>query len=217
MPCEAVTFWNSGLQRLSYRGDDGAEAVTIDAASRIEWLESRLAETPFNGRIGIVHTRWATHGAQTDGNAHPHPGNVESPAVVHNEVIENFAPQKQRRLNEGYVFRSATDTEVIAHQIGSCWKQRKSNGKSLPGEFILLMLDKIIFEQITGSKRGSGLPRDRVCQRTPLSESPARRINRQGDPILAWGQRIPRDGHKRAIKIADQGVRELASVSRTSM
>jgi glutamine---fructose-6-phosphate transaminase (isomerizing) len=136
-PREAVEFLVGGLRRLEYRGYDSAGVATIDAAGRlgvvksagrIDRLEARLAENPLGGRIGIGHTRWATHGAPTDGNAHPHLGNVGSLAVVHNGVIENFAPLKQRLQNEGYVFRSATDTEVIAHLIDSCLKRQRLDG-----------------------------------------------------------------------------------------
>jgi len=132
-----VEFLISGLHRLEYRGYDSAGVATINAAGalnvvksagRIERLEKKLAETPLSGSVGIGHTRWATHGAPNDVNAHPHVGDNGTLALAHNGVIENFRSIKQRLENDGYQFRSNTDTEVIAHLIDSCLKEQKIDG-----------------------------------------------------------------------------------------
>jgi glucosamine--fructose-6-phosphate aminotransferase (isomerizing) len=130
-PREAAEFLVVGLRRLEYRGYDSSGVATITpegqfalvkTTGRIDRLAARLSESPARGRIGIGHTRWATHGAPSDVNAHPHLGGDGALAVVHNGVIENFQALKQRLQTEGYQFRSATDSEVIAHLIDSCLK-----------------------------------------------------------------------------------------------
>jgi glucosamine--fructose-6-phosphate aminotransferase (isomerizing) len=120
-----------GLRRLEYRGydssglavlDDDGEISVFKAAGRLARLESLVREEAIDASIGIGHTRWATHGAPTDANAHPHVGFGASGmtvAVVHNGVIENYRSLKTRLEAEGYVFRSETDTEVIAHLVDS--------------------------------------------------------------------------------------------------
>ena len=116
----------AGIPRLRQRGrvprsrrDGQFDHHQERPGASTTWPAS-LQSSPRPGHIGIGHTRWATHGPPTDDNAHPHLGGDCVLAVVHNGVIENFRPLKERLEGEGYVFRSATDTEVIAHLIASC-------------------------------------------------------------------------------------------------
>ena len=130
---EAIDYLLGGLRRLEYRGYDSSGVATITpagklvvckTAGRIDRLDECLKQTPALGSIGIGHTRWATHGVPTDVNAHPHIGGDGVLALVHNGVIENFQTLKRALQGEGYQFRSATDTEVIAHLIASCLKRQ---------------------------------------------------------------------------------------------
>jgi len=112
-----------GLRRLEYRGYDSAGICTVHdgmfdrrrAQGKLLNLAARLAEEPLPGNSGIAHTRWATHGAPTEDNAHPHI--VGDVVLVHNGIIENFKPLRDELLAEGRQFLSQTDTEVVAHLI----------------------------------------------------------------------------------------------------
>ena len=158
-----------GLQRLEYRGYDSAGLVVghdglferVRSIGRVADLSEKSAET--SGQIGIAHTRWATHGAPSVRNAHPHQSN-DLIAVVHNGIIENFEGLKARLISEGYVFTSETDTEVIAHLIHSHYVSGNSllvstqiALKELIGAYALGVIAADNQDQLICARRGSPL------------------------------------------------------------
>lgn len=120
-----------GLSRLEYRGYDSAGMAVFDgeriqikkSVGRLKVLEELTHDgATMPGNIGIGHTRWATHGAPSDANSHPHFNAEETIAVVHNGIIENYLPLKEKMISKGYQFVSDTDTEVLAHLIDYYYK-----------------------------------------------------------------------------------------------
>jgi glucosamine--fructose-6-phosphate aminotransferase (isomerizing) len=117
------------LKRLEYRGYDSAGIATLEhgtlarrrAEGKLKALESRLESAPLEGKIGIGHTRWATHGKPSERNAHPHA--AERVAVVHNGIIENFRELRDGLAKNGSKFDSETDTEVVAHLVSEKMKK----------------------------------------------------------------------------------------------
>ena len=124
-PKQATPLLIEGLKRLEYRGYDSAGIAVIadgrlvvqKAAGKIATLESQLNGSILKGTTGIAHTRWATHGAPTTRNAHPHADCSDTIAVVHNGIIENSSALRTMLVERGHKFNSETDTEVIAHLI----------------------------------------------------------------------------------------------------
>ncbi|MFH0022213.1 glutamine--fructose-6-phosphate transaminase (isomerizing) [Pseudomonas fluorescens] len=160
-----------GLKRLEYRGYDsaGVAVYTNDATlervrrpGKVSELEAALAEQPLVGRLGIAHTRWATHGAPCERNAHPHfSGDI---AVVHNGIIENHEALREQLKALGYVFTSDTDTEVIAHLLTEKLKQQpdlsaalKATVKELHGAYGLAVINAQQPDRLVAARSGSPL------------------------------------------------------------
>lgn len=128
---QAAPIILDGLSKLEYRGydsagmavSDGKNIMTQKAIGRLKVLENltRGGET-MPGKAGVGHTRWATHGAPSDRNAHPHTNAAGTIAVVHNGIIENYIPLKKKLTDKGYQFASETDTEVLAHLLDYYYK-----------------------------------------------------------------------------------------------
>jgi glucosamine--fructose-6-phosphate aminotransferase (isomerizing) len=122
---DVVAILLEGLRRLEYRGYDSAGIAVVDhdrclrrarIPGKVRELDAELGRSPLEGRVGIAHTRWATHGVPSQRNAHPHVCR-NSVAVVHNGIIENHETLRNRQAEQGFEFTSDTDTEVVAHQI----------------------------------------------------------------------------------------------------
>ncbi|MEU3354674.1 glutamine--fructose-6-phosphate transaminase (isomerizing) [Streptomyces sp. NPDC037389] len=159
-----------GLQRLEYRGYDSA-GIALHAAGktgglksakakgRVRELESRLPKR-FNGTTGIAHTRWATHGAPNDVNAHPHLDAEEKVAVVHNGIIDNASDLRAKLTAEGFVFVSDTDTEVLAHLIarseaGTLEEKVREAVKHIEGTYGIAVLHADFPDRIVVARNGS--------------------------------------------------------------
>ena len=158
------------LKRLEYRGYDSSGIATLEngvltrrrAEGKLANLDKRLRAEPLDGLIGIGHTRWATHGAPTERNAHPHA--TKKLAIVHNGIIENFSELRQDLEKDGYVFDSDTDTEVIAQYVtreldrGLTPKEAvKVSLKHLTGAFALAFLFNGEDDLLIAARRGSPL------------------------------------------------------------
>ena len=159
-----------GLRRLEYRGYDSAGIATIfegaierrRAEGKLANLAKELAAQPLPGTTGIAHTRWATHGAPTTNNAHPHA--TREVAIVHNGIIENFKPLREALIAKGRHFESETDSEVVAHLISDLVEQGASPEDAvaqvlprLHGAFALAMLFRSHPELLIGARLGSPL------------------------------------------------------------
>ena len=160
-----------GLKRLEYRGYDSAGVAVFTNAGKLERLrrpgkvselDQALAGEPLVGRLGIAHTRWATHGAPCERNAHPHfSGDV---AVVHNGIIENHEALREQLKSLGYVFTSDTDTEVIAHLLNHKLKDHsdlttalKATVKELHGAYGLAVVSASQPDRVVAARSGSPL------------------------------------------------------------
>jgi glucosamine--fructose-6-phosphate aminotransferase (isomerizing) len=161
-----------GLKRLEYRGYDSAGVAVFNNAGvlerrrrvgKVNELERALAGEPVTGRLGIAHTRWATHGAPLERNAHPHFSN-EQLAVVHNGIIENHEPLRERLKGLGYVFTSDTDTEVIVHLLHHKLQDTpdlaaalKATVKELHGAYGLAVISAKQPDRLIAARSGSPL------------------------------------------------------------
>src|ERR1700730_11258242 len=158
------------LKRLEYRGYDSAGVATLEdgkltrrrAEGKLRNLEEKPPRQPLSGRSGIGHTRWATHGAPTEANAHPHA--TARLALVHNGIIENFHELKSELQDDGVVFSTETDTEVIAHLITSDLDRGTTPAAAvgralgrLEGAFALAILFDGEDDLMIGARRGSPL------------------------------------------------------------
>ncbi|MEV5240463.1 glutamine--fructose-6-phosphate transaminase (isomerizing) [Streptomyces cinnamoneus] len=157
-----------GLQRLEYRGYDSAGIAlhgktgglkSAKAKGRVRELESRLPKR-FAGTTGIAHTRWATHGAPNDVNAHPHLDADEKVAVVHNGIIDNASDLRAKLTAEGFVFVSDTDTEVLAHLIarseaGTLEEKVREAVKHIEGTYGIAVLHADFPDRIVVARNGS--------------------------------------------------------------
>src|SRR2546422_4401673 len=177
--CEAAPILLDGLRRLEYRGYDSAGVAIVNGyhvetrkcAGRIASLAKLISQKPATGSYGISHTRWATHGKVNDENAHPHFDATGKIALVHNGVIENYRMLKEQLIQNGDTnFRSDTDTEVLAHLIGSVYQQldgkdskaRLVNAtraalKQVIGTYGIAIVHADIPDFIVGARRGSPL------------------------------------------------------------
>lgn len=167
---EALPVLVGGLKKLEYRGYDSSGVSvlsdgtikTVRASGKISALEEKLKVSPASGNLGIAHTRWATHGAPTEQNAHPHTSFDGKISIVHNGIIENYAVLKKRLQADGIEFKSETDTEVVAHLIAKFYNGNLKDAvlkalSLIEGTFGLAVICSERPGTLIGARRGSPL------------------------------------------------------------
>jgi glutamine---fructose-6-phosphate transaminase (isomerizing) len=165
---EAAPVILEALKRLEYRGYDSAGIATLvdgkierrRSPGKLSKLEGVLRETPLSGKTGIGHTRWATHGAPTEANAHPHA--TARVAIVHNGIIENFRELRQELIEKGHRFESQTDSEVAAHLITDYLDQGLAPDEAakravarLTGAYSIAMIFRDHESLLVGARKGA--------------------------------------------------------------
>ncbi len=177
-PRQALPQILEGLRRLEYRGYDSAGVAVLDGAGSLHTakkagvlanLEAYIdtGAVPLEGRTGMGHTRWATHGGPTDRNAHPHTDAAGRTAVIHNGIIENFPVLRTELENAGVEFTSDTDTEVVAHLLGAAFDTGPTAGdlsasmaavcRRLEGAFTLVATHADVPDMLVAARRNSPL------------------------------------------------------------
>jgi len=176
-PRDAQPILLDALSRLEYRGYDSAGLAILNGkgvevrkkSGRIQELASVCQKKPVQGRIGISHTRWATHGGATDINAHPHLDATGRLALVHNGVVENYLELKAKLAKAGHKFISETDTEILAHLVGDAFASSKAQGeerlveavrnaiKQVQGTLGIAVIHSDLPGLVVGARRGSPL------------------------------------------------------------
>ena len=173
----ALPVLMDGLRRLEYRGYDSAGVAILESGQihlrksigRIANMAEEIEKNPVSGSIGISHTRWATHGAVTRENAHPHTDKSGRLHLVHNGVIENYQILRDQLIERGHIFHSQTDTEVLAHLVGEAFDRATSRNEATLVEAVRQALRQVIGTYgisvvhadvpgvIIGARRGSPL------------------------------------------------------------
>ncbi len=166
---KALPILLDGLKRLEYRGYDsagvallGEDLKVVKTAGRIADLEKKLEGETLEGTIGIGHTRWATHGAPNNINAHPHFSESRRIVVIHNGIIENYLELKKMLIKEGKTFRTETDTEVIAYLIeefynGDLLKAVQKTIELIEGSYAIAVMSKADPDRIVCARKDSPL------------------------------------------------------------
>lgn len=170
---EAYPIILKGLKRLEYRGYDSAGIALLNSGDinlfkrqgKVANLEAFAADKNTSGTSGIGHTRWATHGAPNDVNAHPHYSNDQKIALIHNGIIENYSSLKEELIARGYEFKSQTDTEVLVHLIDDIRKKEKVDLaeavrialKNVVGAYAIVVLSSENPNQLIAARKSSPL------------------------------------------------------------
>ena len=168
---EAYPILIKGLKRLEYRGYDSAGVALLadgdinvyKKAGKVSDLEQSVGNQNTASHVGIGHTRWATHGEPNDRNAHPHLSQDGDLAIIHNGIIENYAPLKEELIKRGHTFKSDTDTEVLVHLIEDVKKKMEVSLQEavrialseVVGAYAIVVLSKNDHNMLIGARKGS--------------------------------------------------------------
>lgn len=221
---EAYPILIKGLKRLEYRGYDSAGVAVLNGAlsvhkqkGKVADLEKVIGEKTVCGKMGIAHTRWATHGEPNTQNAHPHLSNSGQLALIHNGIIENYGVLKQALVQKGYTFRGQTDSEVLVNWIE---EMQFSFGLSLPdaihralqevkGAYAIVVIDKDDPTQMVAARKGS-----------PLAIG----MNEEGcflasdaSPIVEYTNRILYLGDEEIAVVNEKGIEQIYTLDKIAV